>query len=299
MNYESEFSRNLGFWSKAEQEALNSSTVALGGAGGDGFQLGYKLAMMGVRNFRVADPEVFEIENSNRVPGATRSNIGRNKAEVLAEWILNIRPGATVDVYPEGITADNVAGFVRGSNLAIDETELTYPEVGTALAREARRNGIPNLLVMNVGFSAIATSFEPNSAFTFERLMGLPENAPLSEISEMGVDFSRCLPYLPTYVDVESLIAVQNGAKLPSIAQGVDIASGLGATEAFLHLTRHAGNRRRRPTWAPRFRFMDAYNGRSGSIRFPRIGYQLGAMTMAIRSRLGLNPKCEYPPETQ
>lgn len=314
MNERREYTRNYGFWNYAEQEALCDSTVALGGAGGDGFQLGTKLAMMGVRSFRLADPEVMEVENSNRVPGATTSNLGRNKAEVLAETILDLRPDATVEVYKEGLTLDNIEQFVAGADLTIDETELTYPEIGTALAREARKNGIPNLFVMNIGFAAVATAFRPEGKYTFERMMGFSSDMPLDEVAEQKVDFSHCLPYIPGYADLDTLLALTQDDKedalavderdedetkrmkvsLPSIAQGVDLASGMGSTEAFLHLTADVNNKRRQPVWAPRFRYMDAYTGKGGVVRNSRLGYYAGVLTMATRSKLGLNPKGEY-----
>ncbi len=303
-----EFSRNYGFWNYAEQDAISNATVALGGAGGDGFQLGTKLAMMGVKKFRLADPEVFEIENSNRVPGATSSNMGRNKAEVLAETIQDLRPGAEVEVYKDGLSVDNIEEFAQGADLIIDETELTYPEIGAALAREARKNGTPNLFVMNIGFAAVASSFNPSSKYTFERMTGIPDGAPLDEIADFKIDFSRSLPYIPRYADLDTLLALTQDdvhdvdgeddsrmkVSLPSISQGVDIASGLGSTEAFLHLTSGVKNNRRQPTWAPKFRYMDAYTGKSGRVSNSRMGYYANVLIMATRSKLGMNPKGEY-----
>lgn len=287
-------SRNYGFWNRAEQKAIEHGHVALGGAGGDGFQLGVKLAMMGVGSFNVADPEVFTEDNSNRVFGASSSNIGRNKAEVFAETIQGIRPDVKVKVFTEGVTPDNVEEFMADATLSIDETELTYPHVGAAIAREARRREIPNMFVMNIGFAGVATAFDERGRSTFEEMMGIPKGAPLDEIADMKIDFSRCLAYIPQYGDLETLLAVQRGKSLPSISPGVDAASAIGSSEAFLHLTRDVSNKRRRPTWAPRFRYMDAYNSRAGIVRNARVGYWVGTRLMAIRSRLGLNPKAEY-----
>jgi molybdopterin/thiamine biosynthesis adenylyltransferase len=295
--HEKEYSRNYGFWNEAEQQALIDSRVALAGVGGDGFQLGYKLAMNGVLNFSVADPEEFEVENSNRVFGATASNNGRNKAEVFRDMIMDIRPEAKVDIYKDGVTEDNVEEFMHGADLLIDESELRYMHIGTMLARTARKNMIPNLFVMNVGFSGQATSFHPTRGKTYESVMGIPANATLDEIAEMEVDFSRVLPYIPNYADVSSLVAVQEGASLPSISQGVDIASAIGSSEAFLHLVAKADNKRRQPTWAPKFRYMDAYNGKSGIKRNARLSYTLGVASMVSRSALGLNPKASYRTE--
>lgn len=292
-----EYSRNYGFWNEEEQRLLSKSKVAIAGVGGDGFQLGYKLAMMGVGKFTIADPEVFEEENSNRVIGATSSHLGRNKAEVFRDMVADMRPGATVDIYTEGITQDNLTEFTDGADLVIDETELTKLELGTMLAREARRKVIPDLLVMNIGFAAVATSFGPYRGHkTFEDIMGIPKGAPLDEVADMKVDFSRCLPYIPDYGDLRTLEAVKAGADLPSISPGVDVASALGSTEAFLHIVSASkkGNNRRQPTWAPRFRYMDSYNGESGVTMTPRLSYYLGLLAVAGRSVFDLNPKASY-----
>lgn len=288
------YSRNYGFWSEAEQRLLSRSRVAIAGVGGDGFQLGYKLAMMGVRKFSIADPEVFEEENSNRVFGANTTTYGRNKAEVFKEMVLNLHPDAEVRIFTDGINRKNIREFMKGANLVLDESELTHLELGTMIAREARKRNIPDLFVMNIGFASIATSFHPKKGRTFEQMMGIPRNASLDEIAQMKVDFSRVLPYMPVYGDLNSLEAVREGASLPSISQGVDIASALGSTEAFLHLTSKVFNHRRKPTWAPKFRYMDSYTGKSGIISTPRLAYYSGILTTIIRSTIGINPKASY-----
>jgi len=291
------YQRNYGFWNETEQELLSKAKVAIAGAGGDGFQLGYKLAMMGVRNFSIADPETFEPENSNRVFGATYGNSGKNKAEVFKEMVNDIRPDASVNIYTDGVNKDNIKEFMHGASLVLDESELTKLEIGTMIARTAREQNIPNLLVMNIGFAAIATSFRSNNGKTFEDIMGIPKNMPLDEVADMKVDFSRCLPYVPKYGDINTLIAVNDGAPLPSISQGVDIASAIGTTEAFLHITQGSNNHRRQPTWAPKFRYMDSYNGDSGVTRLPRLSHYLGLIAMLGGSKLGLNPRASYSKE--
>lgn len=289
-----EYQRNYGFFNEAEQKKLAIAKVAIAGAGGDGFQLGYKLAMMGVNNFSIADPETFESENSNRVFGATSSNVGKNKAEVFRDMVLDMRPQANVDIFTDGVNEDNLEDFMKDSDLVLDESELTHLELGTMISRQARENGIPDLLVMNIGFSAIATSFHPEHGKNFEDIMGIPKGMPLDEVKDLEVDFSRCLPYLPKYGDLNTLIAVQEGSHLPSISQGVDVASAIGSTEAFLHLTSGAKNKRRQPTWAPKFRYMDSYSGESGVTRTPKISYYLGLIAIAGRSALKINPSASY-----
>ena len=294
-----EFSRNFGFWSEDEQRALAAARVAIAGVGGDGFQLGLKLARMGVARFSIADPEVFEPENVNRVEGAAVSTFGRNKAEVFRERVLDINPDAEVELFLSGVTEDCIEPFMRGASLVLDESELTKPEIGTLVARRARAQGIPDLLVMNVGFAAQVTSFAPASSWTFERLMGFSSATPLDEIAEAGVDLSRCLPYIPAYTDLRSLQAVlgeggADPAPLPSISVGVDVASAIGSTQAFLHLTAGVRNRRRSPIWAPRMAYTDAYRLRTRVLRAGKPAHVRHLLVAAARQKLGRNPLADY-----
>lgn len=291
-----EFSRNYGFWNMQDQKRLCEAHVAIAGVGGDGFELGLTLARMGVSRFSIADPEVFERENMNRVPGAEQATLGKNKADVFEEKLHAIRPDAKVSLYKEGVQPENVSDFMHGASLVLDESELTHLEIGTLIAREARKLGIPNLFIMNVGFAAEGTSFRPSGKITFEKMMGVPDGAPLDEVKEMPLRLDRCLPYVPTYADVRTLMAVQtdDSTPLPSIAPGVNIASGMGATQAFLHITNHEGTKHRQPTWAPRFRWIDAYTGRGGETRYPRMSHYKNLGFLLLRDTLGLNASASY-----
>jgi molybdopterin/thiamine biosynthesis adenylyltransferase len=295
-----EFSRNYGFWSEAEQQALLSSRVAIAGVGGVGFQVGTKLARMGVASFSIADPEEFEPQNANRVPGATTATYGRSKAEVFREQVREINPSAVVHVYRDGVTTENVGEFLEGAALVFDESETTHPEIGTTIARHARELGIPDVLVVNVGFAAQVTSFHPRGRWTFERFMGLPEGASLEQIAASKVDYSRFLPYIPPYSDLRGLVAMTTDApdgssvSLPSIAPGVDLASAIGTTQAFLHLTAAVSNRRRQPIWAPRLAYLDAYALRGRILRAGRMTHLRHVVVAAVRDRLGRNPQGSY-----
>ncbi len=291
-----EFARNYGFWNEAEQQAIMNASVAIAGVGGDGFQLGQKLARMGVQSFDIADPEVFEAENINRVPGATNKTLGQNKAEVFRDMVHEINPEAKVRVYTDGITEDNVQEFMSRSTLVFDETELTHLDLGTMVSDEARRRSIPDVFIMNVGFAAQITSFHPEGRHSFRTMMGIPKDMPIDEVKDLKLDISRCLPSLPSYADMRTLEAVANDedAPLPSISQGVDVASALGSSQAFLHMTKDVKNHRKDPIWAPRFGFMDSMTLESGVIRMPRTAFYRRLGTMMIREKLGINSSASF-----
>ena len=256
--------RNYGFWSADEQQALIEADVAVAGVGGDGYLLGLSLVRMGVGRLRIADPEVFELENFNRVPGAGHHNLGRPKVDCFFEDALAINPSLKIEVYDEGVTVNNVDQFVEGADLIIDESELTKIEIGVTIADRARVRRIPNLQVMNIGFAAQVTSFHPVDQPTFRDMIGVSEDLSVEQVAQQGLDLSAVLPYLPPYLDEDVFIAAAGGAPLPSIVQGVNLASAIGASQAFLHLTAGVpGSRRPEPLWFPQILYVDALTGQS------------------------------------
>jgi glycine/D-amino acid oxidase-like deaminating enzyme len=65
------------------------------GCGGVGYWTAYQLALSGVPELVLFDPDTISDSNYNRIP-YTYEDRGRNKAEVLAEHIKRIRPGTIV-----------------------------------------------------------------------------------------------------------------------------------------------------------------------------------------------------------
>ncbi len=253
------FERNLGFLSKEDQEKIMSSRVSIAGTGGDGGMLALQLARLGVGSFKLADPEVFELENLNRQAASTYKTIGRNKAEVIAESILDINPSANIEVFTDGVQTGNVEEFVRGSDLVIDETEFTVPGIGVMIARESRKQGRPVLMALNVGYGCYVTSFDPEG-YTFEDMMGIDKNAPLSEVADQEIPIERWVGHIPSYTDLRVLEKVSNGEMTaPSVAPGVAMAAGVASTQAIWRILGYKG--RFADATAPNCLSFDAVDG--------------------------------------
>jgi molybdopterin/thiamine biosynthesis adenylyltransferase len=288
-----EFSRNSGFLSAQEQERLQDSTVAVAGAGGDGGMLAIQLARIGVGSIRLADPETFDLENINRQARATHETIGMNKAQVIGEYLMEINPAIEVQVYAEGVTPDNTAEFVKGADLLIDETEYTEHQLGIGLAREARETGIPNLMALNIGFGATVTTYHPEGR-SLERTLGLDEDMSLDEVAKQEVDLTKWLAYLPPYVDIDVFKAVaRSEVPAPSVAPGVNLASALGSTQAFLNLVRNIKNNRPNPVYAPKVIMMDAMTGKSKVINYPWISTRIYMARVAFNNVTRRVPKAD------
>jgi molybdopterin/thiamine biosynthesis adenylyltransferase len=294
-----ELHRNMGFWNNETQQAIIDTRVAIGGAGGAGYMFGLELARIGVQNFVVADPEPFDDVNSNRVMGVREDTIGRNKAEVFEEDIKAINGGANVRIYKEGISAENVSEFMHDAHIVLDATELSMPELGTMICREARKLEVPVINVEYVGHAGQGMSFDPKSRMTFEKFMGIKggEQAPLDEVADQSLDPSRYLAYIPPYGDLNTLKAIQDGSPLASNMIGAGTAAQIGVSEALKHIRVRAGEKGIKPTFAPSVRWYDAYTNVSGKTRHPRYSYYKHLAVAVIRNELGLNEQASYTPE--
>lgn len=301
-----EIYRNMGFWSESTQQALLETEVAIAGNGGTGNLVGMELARIGIQKFRIADPEVFDDVNSNRVMGARIDTIGRNKAEVLKEDILEINPSAEVITYTDGINVDNIEEFLSSADIAINGTELTKPELGTMLARQARIRKVgraiipvPVVDIEYIAYAGQGTVFNPVSPMTFEKFMGIAggEEAPLDEVAEQSIDTSRYLAYLPHYGDLETLKAIQDGAPLPSNMIGAGVAAQIGLSEVLKLTRQRIGERTVSPTYAPFVRWYDSYTHEAGITRHPRLSYYRHLGAVVVRNLLKTNEQASYTDE--
>lgn len=291
--------RSMGFWNEATQNGLYDTEVGVAGIGGAGYLASVALAHMGIQRFNIADPEPMENVNSNRVLGATTETYGQNKAEVLRDEILRINPGATVRVYNKGIDRDNVSDFVGDSRVLIDALELSMPDLGTMLAREARKRGIPVVNGEYIGHGAQVTSFDPKSKMTFERYMGIKggETADLDDVAKQKIETSRFVSYIPRYADLSTLKAMEEGAPLPSNMLGAGVAAQMIAAEVLKHVRTDIGEPTLPPTFAPQVRWMDSYTGESGRTRHPRLSFYKHVVVAALRNSLGLHERASYTAE--
>jgi molybdopterin/thiamine biosynthesis adenylyltransferase/N-acyl-L-homoserine lactone synthetase len=287
------FDRNFGWINEAEQRVLSDKKVLIAGVGGDGGALAVNLARAGVMHFRLADPEIFEVENINRQEGADFTTIGRYKAEVIAEKIKAINPTATVEVHENGITPENMKDLVDNVDLIIDETEYTKQELPVMLAREARQHGISVLTALNVGFGAYVTSYDPNGK-TFESQIGINETTPLEEVATTKASIASWVPHIPSYSDMKLFSKVAAGERsTPTVSAGVQLAAGTATTQALAHLLHEVSPQRKKwITYYPRGISIDAVDG-TKTIKHPKLHFYLSAGRAALRTALGRNPKMQ------
>ncbi|WP_406440552.1 ThiF family adenylyltransferase [Streptomyces sp. NBC_00631] len=138
--------RNLGWLGDTEEEQrerqlkLREATIGVAGVGGIGGATAERLVRMGVQNLKVADPDTFEVSNINRQFGATIGNVGRNKAEAVAELVYDTTRDVNIDVFPEGICEETVDEFFEGCDYVLDKIELYEIDARYTLHQAFRRS---------------------------------------------------------------------------------------------------------------------------------------------------------------
>lgn len=94
-----QFSRSELLLGKEAMERLSNAKVAVFGVGGVGGYVVEALARTGVGAFVLVDDDKICLTNINRQIIATRSSVGKYKAEVMKERILDINPTAQVEIH--------------------------------------------------------------------------------------------------------------------------------------------------------------------------------------------------------
>lgn len=260
-DYATAFSRNLGLIDPQEQEVLRRSRVAVAGLGGVGGVHLVTLARMGIGRFRIADFDTFELHNFNRQAGAFMSTLDRPKTEVMRQMVLDINPEAEVEVYPQGLTRDNVAAYLDGVDVALDGLDFTAVDVRELFYAEAWRRGIPVVAVGPVGASAASLVFMPGGMTWHDYFaMDLARN-DFERYVLFIVGTAPAALHMP-YVDRRHVdLAAKRG---PSLALAVQLCAGIAAAEVLKLLLK-----RGRVRAAPWYQQYDAYRGRLAVGRLP------------------------------
>ncbi|HEV3236195.1 MAG TPA: ThiF family adenylyltransferase, partial [Gemmataceae bacterium] len=227
-SYNKAFCRNQGLISPEEQEILRNSRVAVAGLGGVGGIDLVTLARLGIGRFTIADPDVFELANTNRQFGATQITMGQSKAEVMADIVYAINPDADIRVYKDSIGPENAEEFLETADLLVDGIEAFNIDVRRLLFRHAARKGIYALGAGPVGFSTAWVIFDPKG-MSFDKYFGLSEDMdPLEQFAAYIVGMAPGATQR-AYMDGSGIdVDAQTG---PSLSLACQLAAGVVAAE--------------------------------------------------------------------
>jgi sulfur-carrier protein adenylyltransferase/sulfurtransferase len=253
-SYEEAFSRNIGWLTKQEQQALRTKRIAIAGMGGvGGFHL-LTLARFGIGAFNIADGDSFELVNFNRQVGATLGSIGQPKTAIMAEMARQINPELEIASFSRGLTEANLDDFLADADVCIDGLDFFVLDIRRKLNARCRQLGVPVINAAPLGMGTALLIFTPGG-------MSFEDWFCLDGLSEEQQYVSYLVGVAPsalhrTYLADPSRADLR-GHRGPSTAAGCALCAAVAAVESVKLLL---GRGRIRAV--PYYHQFDAYRGR-------------------------------------
>lgn len=149
---------------------LQGSFAVVTGLGAVGSYVVEGLARAGVGRLRLVDFDVVHASNINRQIFALGSTLGRHKADVAAERVLDINPHCRVEPLKLFAAPDTLDAVLEGRpDIVIDAIDSMGPK--TELIAETLRRGLPLVACMG---AALRTDPSQIKVGPFNRVSGCP-----------------------------------------------------------------------------------------------------------------------------
>lgn len=228
-NYETAFSRNIGWLTRDEQIRLRTRRIAIAGMGGVGGSHLLTLTRLGIGAFKIADFDEFELANFNRQAGANMASVGRPKVHVLAEMARQINPELDIGIFNHPINANNVDEFLADVDLFVDGIDFFAFDARRDVYGACEARGIPAIMAGPIGMGVGMITFLPGG-MSFEdyfRLTGCTEE---EQAIRFLIGLVPALLHRTYLVDPSTVdFAAQRG---PSTPMACELCAGAAATEA-------------------------------------------------------------------
>lgn len=154
------YSRNLFYISEEQQTKIRNTRLLFGGAG-IGSNIAECAMRLGFEKITIIDGDRVELSNLNR-QNYTRSDIGKYKAEALAERLLKINPEAHINFHCEYITNDNILRLVDDCDIAVNALDFRN-DVPLKFDERCKAMNIPVLHPYNLGWGGLLMIVTPDS----------------------------------------------------------------------------------------------------------------------------------------
>lgn len=147
--------RNKNLITAAEQANFRNLNIGIAGLSVGSAILNSLAISGGPKYLRIADFDVLEITNLNRIR-ASYADVGKNKTQIAAEEIYKIDPFANIKTYPEGLNEKNILNFLlkpKKLSAFIDEMDDLHLKF---YARQlCKKHKIPVIMATDNGDTAI------------------------------------------------------------------------------------------------------------------------------------------------
>ena len=149
---------------KEAMERLSRARVAVFGIGGVGGYTVEALVRSGVGAIDLIDDDKVCLTNLNRQIIATRSTVGKYKAEVMRDRILDINPDCKVEVHKCFYLPETRDEFDFSSySYVVDAVDTVTAKI--ALVMQAQETGTPIISSMGAGNKLNAAAFEVSDIY--------------------------------------------------------------------------------------------------------------------------------------
>ena len=226
-DYDRAFSRNFGWVTRAEQQQLRKSRIAIAGLGGVGGAHLLTLARLGIANFNIADFDDFDVHNLNRQAGAFMPYMGQTKIDTVAQMARDINPEIDLRLFPKGVQPDNVDEFLRDADVYVDGLDFFVLPARRMVFAKCREKGIPAMTAAPLGMGVAFLYFSP-TGMSFEDYFKV-------EGHESDEQYARFIAGLsPAMIQRDYLVAPEavnfQEKRGPSTIMACDLCAGVTGT---------------------------------------------------------------------
>lgn len=145
-----QFSRTQLLLGPDAMESLYSKKVAIFGIGGVGGYVCEALVRSGIGAFDLIDDDKVCLTNLNRQIIATRKTVGKYKAEVMRDRMLDINPDANIDIHKCFFLPENADDYPFSEyDYIVDAVDTVTAKI--ELIMRAGREGVPIISAMGAG----------------------------------------------------------------------------------------------------------------------------------------------------
>lgn len=227
-DYDTAFSRNIGWVTEAEQVRLRNVRVAIGGLGGVGGVHLLTLARLGVGKFSIADFDVFDIVNFNRQVGANMSTLDRPKLDVLAEMVRDINPEIDLRLFPAGVQSKSLDAFLESVDVYVDGLDFFAFDARRMTFAACENKGIPVVTAAPLGMGTALLVFGPGG-MSFEDYFGFAGCDELEMAIRFLVGLSPAMLQRGYVADMSRINLAEH--KGPSSIAACQLCAGVAAVE--------------------------------------------------------------------
>ena len=154
-----QFSRTQLLLGEEAMDRLKNTRIAVFGVGGVGGFVCEALVRSGVGAFDLIDDDKVCLTNLNRQIIATRKTVGKYKAEVMRDRMIEINPEVDVRIHKRFLLPENADEFPFSEyDYVVDAVDTVTAKI--ELVMKCQREGIPIISSMGAGNKLDPTAFE-------------------------------------------------------------------------------------------------------------------------------------------